>query len=427
MKLNKWTLGLAALGLVSLAPGVWAQATPAPAPAPAAPATPAPIPVTTALSATTISGYVDTSMVWNPGTGNANPAPYSFNAGKQDGFNLDSAVLQISRAPDEGQWGAGYTLELQYGADTVTADAPIRQAYVELRAPVGNGLDFEIGQFDNIIGYESNDDYKNPNWTRSYGYSIEPTTHTGVLATYKFSDAISAQVGVVDDLNSPTGIAGNNIRNFDGAHGSAIESKKSIVSLLSLTAPDSWGAIKGSGLYVGLDYGSGNAVENVNGSGVGGHIVDKTHLYVGATINTPVKDLTFGVAWDTVNNMDVVGGGLEGYASALGVYGSYKITDKLTINGRGEYAHGSAFDAILAEPVVPLEQEAKVVALTGTLQYDLWANVWANVISRLEVRWDHSADGTPHFGGTGPVFGGGYVAPTKLNDFVVAANFIYKF
>ena len=40
----------------------------------------------TALSATTISGYVDTSAVWNPGTGNANPAPYAFNGGKQDGF-----------------------------------------------------------------------------------------------------------------------------------------------------------------------------------------------------------------------------------------------------------------------------------------------------------------------------------------------------
>ena len=40
----------------------------------------------TALSATTISGYVDTSAVWNPGTGNANPAPYSFNAGNRTDF-----------------------------------------------------------------------------------------------------------------------------------------------------------------------------------------------------------------------------------------------------------------------------------------------------------------------------------------------------
>jgi hypothetical protein len=59
------------------------------------------VPVQTALSATTISGYVDTSAVWNPGTGNANPAPYAFNAGKQDGFNLDSVDLRIEKGLDE--------------------------------------------------------------------------------------------------------------------------------------------------------------------------------------------------------------------------------------------------------------------------------------------------------------------------------------
>src|SRR6266481_8932961 len=51
----------------------------------------------TAVASTTLSGYVDTSAHWNPGTGNANPAPYAFNAGKQDGFNLNSVVLQIQK------------------------------------------------------------------------------------------------------------------------------------------------------------------------------------------------------------------------------------------------------------------------------------------------------------------------------------------
>ena len=38
-----------------------------------------------------------------------------------------------------------------------TSDFAIRQAYVALRAPVGNGLDFKVGVFDSIIGYESVD------------------------------------------------------------------------------------------------------------------------------------------------------------------------------------------------------------------------------------------------------------------------------
>ena len=58
MKVNKWTLGLAAVGLVSL-----------PALAQAEEKASA---VMTALSSTTISGYVDTSAQWDIGTGNAN-------------------------------------------------------------------------------------------------------------------------------------------------------------------------------------------------------------------------------------------------------------------------------------------------------------------------------------------------------------------
>jgi len=65
-----------------------------------------------------------------------------------------------------------------------------------------------------------------------------------------------------------------------------------------------------------------------------------------------------------------------------------------------------------------------VFALTGTVQYDLWKNVF----SRLEVRWDHAADGSDPYGGSDPfdpdtsTGGGG-----KKNSFIVAANLIYKF
>jgi hypothetical protein len=384
LTMNRWTLGLAAVGLVSLTPGVRADGT-------NAPAAPAPIPLATALTATTISGYVDTSAVWVPGTGNGHPAPVSFNGpSKQDGFNLDSADVKIQRSPDSTPWGAGYTFEAQYGPDAINpfVGTPIRQAYVELMVPVGNGLDLEIGQWDNIIGYESNDDYKNPNWSRSYGYSIEPVSHTGVLATYKFCDAFSAQFGVADSLTS-----GGNVT--AGSVGGA-ESKKAIVSLLSFTAPTNWGSLGGSALYVGFDDGPGTISS------------DRQHLYVGATINTPVKGLTFGAAYDSVWNNDIGGltGFNAGYASALGGYVSYALTDKATLNGRVEYAHGGI--------VAPGDQQ--VVAFTGTLQYQLWDNV----TSRLEVRWDHSGKGAA-FGG--PIGG----APTERNQVLLAANIIYKF
>jgi hypothetical protein len=59
----------------------------------------------------------------------------------------------------------------------------------------------------------------------------------------------------------------------------------------------------------------------------------------------------------------------------------------------------------------------KVLALTGTVQYDLWRNV----IARGEFRWDHAADGSRPYGGS--EFG----EPNRRNAYLLAANLIYRF
>jgi len=424
MKIEKWTVGLAAAGLVSLSPALLAQT----------PAAPQLVPLQTALSATTISGYVDTSAVWNPGTGNANPAPYAFNAGKQDGFNLDALDVKIAKAEDESPWAAGYTLELSYGPDAQGIDGgayPIRQGFVQMRMPVGNGLDWQLGRWDNLLGYESSDAMKDPNWTRSYGYTFEPTEHTGLLATYKFCDAFTLQAGVVDTVTT-TGFSVND--RIPGTGTTAIESKKGLVSLATLTAPDSWGSFKGSTLSAGFDDGYGSAMHN------------REQLYVGATINTPISGLTFGASWDAVFHNDVPNyfdDGIDedmGYFTAYAGYVSYKATEKLTLNGRVEYADGPSLGALAndingvayhdneSQGFGPMPNQLnKVLAVTGTVQYDLWANV----ISRLEIRWDHACNGANAFGGTGypgeNEAGFAVGAPDKKNEVTIAANVIYKF
>jgi hypothetical protein len=335
----------------------------------------------TSLSATTISGYVDTSAVWNPGTGNANPAPYAFNAGKQDGFNIDAIDIKLSKPIEQGKWSAGYVAELNYGPDAAVIDggaAPIRQAYVDLEVPVGNGLELQMGRFNNIIGYESTDPVNNPNWTHSYAWTFEPTEHTGLLALYQFAPWIGVQAGVADTLTT----VGVNARTASA--GPVVESKKTVVSLLTLTAPDNWGFLKGSVFYGGFDH----------GQGVYGH--DQTDWYVGTTINTPVTGLTFGASYDSIDHNDIAG--LDaGYFTAYNGYVVYQITDKSRISGHAEYGDGTALSFL--ESVAngtPSGRLDKVLALTGTFEYDLWANV----VSRIEVRWDHNA------GGGGPAFGG---------------------
>jgi hypothetical protein len=401
MKINKWTLGLAAVGLVSLAPALLAQN-----------AAQQQTPLLTSLSATTISGYVDTSAVWAPGTGNANVAPYAFNAqSRQNGFNLDAVDIKLSKAIEQGKWSAGYVAELSYGPDATAVDggaAPIRQAYVDLGVPIGNGLELKLGRFDNIIGYESSDAMNNPNWTRSYGYTFEPTEHTGLLASYKFADWIGLQAGIVDNVST---LAVGNVN-------SRSESRRGFISLLTLTAPDSWGFLKGSALYGGLDYGPGSYGNPVPGAvafGLPGG--DMTEWYVGATVNTPITGLSVGASWDNISDADVAGFDAGNFDAVAG-YLSYKINDKANINGRLEYANGSALSgAEFLANGVPGTLD-KVIAVTGTFEYDLWANV----MSRLEVRWDHNA------GGGGAAFGGETAGvPTKNNEVLIAANVIYKF
>src|SRR6266496_5400669 len=200
MKFNKWTVGLAAVGVVSLASAARAEEKVST--------------VMTAVSSTTLSGYVDTSAQWNFGTGNANLPDYRFGGpSKADGFNLNVVQLRIENPLNEAEWAAGYRVDLWAGPDanvlntqsilaSGASDFAIRQAYVALRMPVGNGIDWKVGVFDSIIGYESVESGSNPNYTRSYGHSIEPQTHTGLLASYRFSDMVSVSAGVANTVNS---------------------------------------------------------------------------------------------------------------------------------------------------------------------------------------------------------------------------------
>src|SRR5512146_1625623 len=104
MKCNPWTAVLIAAGLVSLPALTRAEEKPSS--------------IQTALSATTLSGYVDTSAHWNPGTGNAYTPVYTPNgvsgSSKADGFNLDVVNLTLNHPVGEGDWGAGYNATLLF-------------------------------------------------------------------------------------------------------------------------------------------------------------------------------------------------------------------------------------------------------------------------------------------------------------------------
>ncbi len=415
MKFNKWTVALATVGVVSLASAVRAEEKQSP--------------VMTALSSTTISGYVDTSMEWNPGTGNAFVAPYKFNSPqKADGFNLDVVQLRIERPLDEGDWAAGYRVDLWFGPDAATlntsstgnnSDFAIRQAYVALRAPIGNGLDFKVGVFDSIVGYESVESGKDPNFTRSYGHTIEPQTMTGILMSYRFCDWFSASAGVANTVGPQI-----NNRAFvtqTGVYGPDAESYKTYMGSVALTAPDSWGFLAGSSLYAGIVNGyNQNLVQQRQGFNPAGFGANQTSYYVGSTIATPWKKLRLGVAWDYLEIEQS-----PGQTWAIGGYASLQATEKLSFHARAEYLKDSShvlFSTPAEQALYPfMGITDQVLDLTLTAQYDLWKNV----ITRVEFRWDHSLNDAAAFGGTSytPIFGG----PTAVNAYMLGLNIIYQF
>jgi hypothetical protein len=395
MKYNAWTLALIGAGVVSL-----------PAVAHADEHTNA---VLTALSTTTISGYVDTSMQWNPGTGNQNLPAISPNGRpggtKADGFNFNVLALTLSKPAGEEAWSAGYNATLLFGPDAAgyntsvgafPGDFSLKDAYVDLHAPLGNGLDIKLGTFTEILGYEVYETGNNPNYTRSYGYEIEPTAMTGVLAGYQLNSAVLVNAGICDAWN-----AGVNARSSPPK----AESYKTYMGSVTFTCPTNCSFVSGSTL-------SGGAINGFD-AGTG---ADKTSLYIGGTFNTPIPSVKVGAAYDYAMLGPNQFGAVQhqsGYQGAFGLYVSWQATEKLSLYSRGEYFAESGY--LAAAGIAGAA--ASAFEFTETVQYDLWKNV----LARLEFRWDHAEHGNG-FGG----FAAG-AAPTGNNAFLLAANFVYKF
>src|SRR6202012_3889416 len=127
---------------------------------------------------------------------------------------LNDVDVAIDKPEDDTPWASGYHIDLNWGADAINGgqiiasggaasaqtinNFGVRQAYIVIRPPVGNGIDWKVGVQDDIIGYEGNTDGANPNYTRSVGYFLEPTTLTGLVGSYSICKAVTVQGGLAD-------------------------------------------------------------------------------------------------------------------------------------------------------------------------------------------------------------------------------------
>ncbi len=170
-----------------------------------------------------VGGWVSVGIAGNPDDPiDRTNGPVTFDS-RANEFNMQQLYGYIEKTVDtEGdKWDFGFRADILYGLaaqysltanldDNLITDNASRlyklafpQTYVEVFAPIGNGITTKIGHFYTIIGNEvvtaPDNFFFSHAYTMQYG---EPFTHTGILSSYSINDNISITGGVVTGWDS---------------------------------------------------------------------------------------------------------------------------------------------------------------------------------------------------------------------------------
>jgi hypothetical protein len=213
--------------------------------------------VETAQKGIKLSGYVDAGYSYNftgsTPQGSQVNSRYLGDTTQKGDFNLYAVKIALEKAmTSENKAQAGFRADVMIGEDAqylINRGQPydaggggvnandntqansnalfLEQAYVEIRAPVGNGWDFKVGKFVTILGYEVIERPANMNITYSQLWqNAFPLTYIGVLSSYRFDDYLDAKLGVVNGSNSDNNTTVNG--DSDGV---------AVLAALNVTAP----------------------------------------------------------------------------------------------------------------------------------------------------------------------------------------------
>ena len=349
----------------------------------------------------TLSGYVSTGYRWGPGTGNF-AYGLSGSTSRANAFSLDVVALSLHRPMENWLLDSGYRVDLWLGPDasdletgSTSNSAELRQAYLELRFPLVNpltdgettSLDLRIGTFNSIVGFESPDHNANAHYTRSWGYTIQPTVHTGILAFFPGTGrpGVDALYEWDSRYQFALGVANTNDPRINGSATNA--DRKTLLAGLMWELPEALGPLGGSRFSLGY----------VNGRDrTGSDPIQNLYLGLGLLPNSEKWNLSL-----THDSRILPGSGNDD--SVFGLYVGRTFSEDLTLSARGEiYQEGSKLYS--GESAA---EQTDGQGLTLTLNY----KIWENVISRVEYRWDNTDE---------PVNG-------RHNNHGAHLNFIYEF
>jgi hypothetical protein len=385
----------------------------------------------TAQKGITLSGYVDTSYTEQFGGrgdafGSTQALDHQFDI-HNDNFNVNAVKVALEKAlPDKNEWAAGFRIDTMYGSDAsiLSATDPglgassefyLEQALVKFRIPVGNGLDIYMGKFVTFLGYEVIESPANLNFSRGLLFTNAiPLTNTGVYADYKFNDTFEAKLAIVDGWNSsvsaPNGASINGVTGITDFQNDYPFGGKAIMGQLNINAPGKNANITQSFIYspsgepdnavsgfAGFDNGP-VAVYDIWGNWNPTFVKDSALLlgfnvdvgYNGATglPNQFIAPAAQGVVLIPILNGITSNDSNTWYGVAL--YASYKLTKVITLSARGEYLHEDAsFTPKFGIPGVAQDDFSET--LTASF------NIWDNLLTRVEYRFDSVANGSTNF------------------------------
>ncbi len=184
-----------------------------------------------ALSEITLSGFVQASYFYNT----ADPADgmsdgYLWNT-VHDSFSLNRFKMTLASKPAERSgevWDSGFRVSMMWGEDAPITNTGgerqglegLREAYIDLNVPVGDGLIVKAGQLISLMNFESGDGgAANPNFSQGFQWFYTGNgPSAGIQGDYQFTDWLNVKARVQNGFYAGA-VDNNDAKTFLGSIG----------------------------------------------------------------------------------------------------------------------------------------------------------------------------------------------------------------
>ena len=281
-------------------------------------------------------------------------------------FQLDQIWMIIDKTPTDESRG-GFHVEFVSGQSAESqisgindGEVGVYSAFASYLAPIGNGVQVDVGKIPTPLGAEVVQTNGNYFITQGAVFGLQPVVHTGVAFTTQLTDSLGFTGGIVNDVYSDTGISNDNDKAYYGQF--------------------QFGG-DGFGLNVGGIYGDADA----SACGSPGNRSDEcTVSVVDVTLTAdPTDNLSLWVNYDWFHQN---GAEASGHGDAHGISGAGRLalSDDCGIAGRVEYLW---FEDTLTTDTT----DGNAELLTATVTAD--KTLAEGLVGRVELRYDTLLNG----------------------------------